>query len=135
MTAISETEAVIVVPMLPPREVSPNFHGSWRARARAAREFRECAGWAAKEMALGDFVWCFAEHARLPFVVMDAEIAWCCGRKALDDDNAWASLKPARDGISDVLFGGEDRFIVQGKLTQTRGDGTVTVTLRQANDV
>jgi hypothetical protein len=62
---------------------------------------------------------------------MDVEVRWCCRRRALDDDNAWASMKAARDGIADVLFGGEDRFIVQGRLVQTRGDGTVTVTLRR----
>ncbi len=63
-------------------------------------------------------------------VIMDVEIAWCCGRKQADDDNAWASLKALRDGIADVLCNGEDRVITQGNLTQTRGEGVVTVTLR-----
>jgi hypothetical protein len=63
-------------------------------------------------------------------VVMDLEIAWCCGRKRMDDDNAIAACKPLRDGIADVLFGGEDKHITQGTVTQTRGDGTVTVVLR-----
>lgn len=117
--------AVIEIPILPPRECNPNFHGSWRARADAVWVFRRAAGWATK-------AWVNAAN-RPPlagdYVVMDAHIAWCCGRRALDDDNAWASLKAARDGIADVLFGGEDRFIVQGTLTQTRGAGVVTVTL------
>jgi hypothetical protein len=72
--------------------------------------------------------------AALRCVVMDVEIAWCCGRKRLDDDNAWASLKACRDGIADVLFMGEDRYMVQGTLTQTRGDGTVTVVLRERGE-
>jgi hypothetical protein len=61
---------------------------------------------------------------------MDLEIAWCCGRKRMDDDNAIAACKPLRDGIADVLFGGEDKHITQGTVSQTRGSGTVTVTLR-----
>jgi hypothetical protein len=59
------------------------------------------------------------------------EIQWCCGRRIMDDDNAWASLKAARDGIADEMFGGEDRFITQGTLTQTRGDGSIRITLRE----
>ncbi len=65
-------------------------------------------------------------------VIMDVEIAWCCGRKRMDDDNAIAAMKPARDGIADVLWAGEDRYITQGRLTQTRGEGTTTITLREA---
>lgn len=115
------SSAVIVIPMLPPRECSPNARAHWVKKAWAARNFRECAGWATR--ATGNRNW-------RESLIMDVEIAWCCGRKRMDDDNAWASLKAARDGIADVLFGGEDRFITQGTLTQTRGDGTTTVTLR-----
>jgi hypothetical protein len=114
--------AVIEIPMLPPRECSPNWRGHWPKRARAVREFRETAAWATR--GTGNRNW-------REYVVMDVEIAWCCGRRQQDDDNAWASLKAARDGISDVLFGGEDRFIVQGTLSQVRGEGVVTVVLRE----
>lgn len=124
------SEVTIEIPMLPPRECSPNARVHWRERHSAARAFREAAAWCAYQGRASEG---FAGFAYGEAVVMDVAIRWCCGRKRMDDDNAWASLKPARDGLADVLFGGEDRFITQGTLTQTRGDGTVTVTLRQAS--
>ncbi len=128
------SEVVIVIPMLPPKECSPNWRGHWTKKARAARKFRECAGYATIEaFESQDWSPLRRYHHRLGkrAAIMDVEIAWCCGRRELDDDNAWASLKAARDGIADVLFGGEDRSLVQGTLTQIRGAGTVTVTLRE----
>jgi crossover junction endodeoxyribonuclease RusA len=123
--------AVIVIPMLPPAECSPNSRAHWRKKAAAVKAFREAAGWATREAlnrpGSGASWWCGHDYGG---VVMDVEIAWSGRRKRLDDDNAWASLKACRDGIADVLFFGEDRFIVQGELRQCRGAGTVTVTLR-----
>jgi crossover junction endodeoxyribonuclease RusA len=119
--------ATITIPMLPDRELSPNSRAHWSVKQRAAREFRGTAAWAT-------IAWLTHEITDVDWgrgAVMDVEIQWCCGRKKMDDDNAWASLKAARDGIADVLFGGEDRFITQGTLTQTRGDGSILVTLRE----
>lgn len=124
MTA--ETEAVIVIPTMPPREVSPNWHGSWRKRAAAAAAFRAEAGWATRFDLPAAFL------GRVAPVAIDVEIAWCCGRRRLDDDNALASCKAALDGIADVLWDGQDRHVTVGTVTQTRGQGTVTVTLRGA---
>jgi hypothetical protein len=120
-------ELSIVIPMQPPAECSPNSRAHWRKKAAAIRDFRMCAFLATRMQLCTAAAWTpdFSGGA-----VMDVEIAWCCGRKKMDDDNAWASLKPARDGIADVVFGGEDRKVVQGTLTQTRGSGIVTVTLR-----
>jgi crossover junction endodeoxyribonuclease RusA len=124
----SRPESTIVIPMLPDRALSPNARCHWREKARAVEELRVTAR--------------LATLAGVPYLglaldrgaVMDVEIAWCCRRKVMDDDNAWASLKAARDGVADVLFGGEDRFIVQGAMTQCRGAGTTTITLREVGD-
>lgn len=124
--------AVIVIPMLPAPELSPNARVHWRVRARAAQAAREAAGWATRAaLDAGSPVcqWCGYDHGG---VVMDLHIAWCCGRKRTDDDNAWASAKAFRDGIADVLWGGEDRHVRTGTVTQTRGEGTTTITLRRA---
>jgi hypothetical protein len=129
--SVTMTEATITIPMLPDRALSPNSRAHWREKATAARELRECAGWATYGQVPDSLI------VRLAYgtsIIMDVEIQWCCRRKRMDDDNAWASLKAARDGIADVLFGGEDRFITQGKLTQTRGDGIIIVTLRELSD-
>jgi hypothetical protein len=129
--SVTMTEATITIPMLPDRALSPNSRAHWTERAEAARELRETAHWSTygvvNRKGWDGFI--FPNGC-----AMDVEIQWCCGRKQMDDDNAWASLKAARDGIADVLFGGEDRFITQGKLTQTRGDGIIIVTLRELSD-
>jgi len=131
MTAATKTEAVIVVRMLPPRECSPNFHGHWRRKAEAAEDFREEGHWATicgGDNPVNALHLRRLEHAHA--VTIDAEIAWCCGRKRMDDDNAKASLKAAIDGIADVLWNGQDRHVTIGTVRQCRGDGTVTITLR-----
>jgi hypothetical protein len=122
------TEATIIVRCMPPRSCSPNSRAHWRARHTDVRAFRECARLAAFEWAnAADNEWQI-RGARA--VVMDAEIRWCCGRRSVDSDNGWAMLKSCRDGIADALFQGEDKHIQVGKLTQTRGDGSVRVVLR-----
>jgi hypothetical protein len=121
--------ATIVVPMLPPHECSPNWHGHWATKAAAVKELRDTAGWYTRycQMTYGPHWPAFSG-----VVVMDVVIAWSGRRKPMDDDNAWASLKACRDGIADILFDGEDRLITQGTLRQTRGDGTISITLREA---
>lgn len=121
-------EAVIIVPMLPPQSCSPNSRAHWRRRHADTKAFRECARLAALEWAgTADNEWAIRGADR---VVMDAEIRWCCRRRSVDSDNAWAMLKGMRDGIADALFEGQDKHIVVGNLTQRRGDGSVVVTLR-----
>jgi crossover junction endodeoxyribonuclease RusA len=117
---------VIDIPMEPPREVSPNARVHWRVKARATRGFREAAAWATLDAVYGEGV---TDELFRNGVVMDAEIRWGRGRKRIDDDNAWASLKAARDGIAAVLHE-DDARMTCGRLTQTRGDGRVIVTLR-----
>jgi crossover junction endodeoxyribonuclease RusA len=121
-------EARIVIPMEPPRELSPNARTHWSERQRWVRMWRD----AGRLSVYGSLL---AEQreaiSALRGVAMDVEIHWGKGRRVLDDDNAWASMKAARDGIADVLFGGEDRYIVQGAMRQCRGAGTTTITLRE----
>lgn len=127
-----QTEAVIVVPMLPPREVSPNWYGAWRKKARAKRDLREAAYWSARGVFDQQFPRILTgTPAREAGVIMDFEIAWCCGRKRMDDDNAKACMKSIVDGIADLLWDHDDRHVTIGTVTQVRGGGTVTVTIKQ----
>ena len=74
--APTQTEAIIDIRMLPPAEVSPNSHVSWRKKARAAFEFREEAAKAAKHEAIGTE----AFEGRLDPVTIDVEIdVFACG--------------------------------------------------------
>jgi hypothetical protein len=121
--------AVIVVPMMPPQECSPNHHGHWRTRHAAAAEFRECGRLCA-------IVWASAvEHEwairGADAVVMDIAVAWAGRRKAMDTDNLIAACKPLRDGIADALWSGEDQHVRVGEITQTRGEGVTVLTLRE----
>lgn len=63
-------------------------------------------------------------------MIMDIAVEWCCRRKEMDSDNLVAACKPARDGIADALFEGDDSRIQVGVVTQTRGAGVTRVTLR-----
>lgn len=128
-TAVArQTEAVIVVPMLPPQSCSPNSRAHWRERHADVSTFRDCAYLAALAWAsAADNEWAIRGAE---VVVMDAEIHWCCRRRSVDSDNAWAMLKSCRDGIADALFSGEDKHIQVGELRQRRGEGLVRVTLR-----
>ncbi len=127
-TSAPPRTATIVIPQLPPRECSPNWRGGWAAKARAVRAFRETAGWATKAAVLAD-PWAFAWVSQAREIALDLEIALGKGRRQQDDDNIWASMKGAIDGIADVLGVDDKRFRV-GRLVQTRGDGSVTVVLR-----
>ena len=118
----------ITIPMQPPREVSPNFHGSWRRKSRAVAEYRAQCGWAAKTVPETSS---FSDDRP---VVMDFEIRWSGQRKRLDDDNAKACMKAVIDGVADVLWFGQDRHVTIGSVSQVRGNGEVVVTIRRAGD-
>lgn len=125
-------EATITVLMQPPVECSPNWRGHTRSKAKrkAVAEFREEAAKATTVAVLqnfGSFVWV----PSAPEIIVDIEIAWCCGRKRVDPDNAMGFCKPALDGIAENL-GINDRKFRPGEVKQVRGGGMVTFTLREA---
>jgi hypothetical protein len=120
---------VITVPMMPPRECSPNFHGHWSVMSKARAEFREAAYYATLALSGADKEWVFMRYGKP--TVLDVAVAWCCGRKRMDDDNLIAAIKSARDGIVDGAHLSSDRDFVTGTVTQTRGDGVTILTLRE----
>lgn len=112
--------------MLPPSVCSPNSTANWRVKRRAAREYRRQAALAAMTVRNDR-----GETPELPHeVTMDVVVAWDGRRQEMDSDNCWAAIKACRDGIADVLLDGDDRGVTLGTLTQIRGNGTTTVTLR-----
>lgn len=84
--------------------------------------WRQGGGWAA--LAWGD---------RGVPVTMDLVVEWPKGRQLWDTDNLVSACKPVRDGIADALWGGSDAHVVVGSVTQTRGTGGLTITLRAGN--
>lgn len=85
----------VEIPMLPPAELNPNYHGHWRVKARAASNLRRAAYLYARN-AKG-FVALSMNKAEvsITFVIRDR-------RSYKDPDNALASLKPAIDGCVDA---------------------------------
>lgn len=87
---------VVVIPMLPPKEVSPNYHGALRAKMRATKAWREAAYYCARQACLGVFPNYEKALLRITYRVPSQVYI-------KDDDNAIASVKAALDGC--VLAG------------------------------
>jgi hypothetical protein len=120
---------VIVIPMMPPQECGPNWHGHWTTRHRQARAFRDAAYWAAFDEDARGLGWPWIDGAAV--VVMDIAVAWAGRRKAMDSDNLIAATKHARDGVAACLMDGDDSRIQVGTVTQGRGEGVTVLTLRE----
>lgn len=87
---------VVNIPMLAPRECSPNYHGELRAKMRATKAWREAAYYCARNACPGIFPNYEKAVVRVTFQVPSQAYI-------KDDDNAIASVKPALDGC--VLAG------------------------------
>jgi len=86
----------IVIPLLPPKEVSPNYHGELRAKMSATKAWREAAYYCARQACPGIFPNYEKAVVKVTFQVPSQAYI-------KDDDNAIASIKPALDGC--VLAG------------------------------
>ena len=85
----------IEIPMLPPKECSPNARVHWARKARAAKAYRTAANacaLAASQLARPQ--WSKAELF-ITIIISDK-------RHIRDTDNAIASIKPAVDGCVDA---------------------------------
>jgi crossover junction endodeoxyribonuclease RusA len=87
---------VVEIPLLPPKEVSPNYHGKLRARMRATKAWREAAYYCARNACPGVFPNYEKAVVRVTYQVPSQVYI-------KDDDNAIASVKAALDGC--VLAG------------------------------
>lgn len=84
------------IPMLPPRECSPNYHGELRAKMSATKAWREAAYYCARQASPGVFPNYERAVVRVTYQVPSRAYI-------KDDDNAITSVKPALDGC--VLAG------------------------------
>ena len=121
----------ISMPIILTREMTPNGRQGWRAHARTVKRLRDdaqraTASWL-NDPTSGLSAFCGATTTP---TTLDVIIEWPKGRKRLDDDNAKATLKPVLDGVADALWHGSDRHVTIGEVTQTRGAGGLTLTLR-----
>ena len=87
---------VVSISMLPPKECSPNYHGTLRAKMRATKAWRDAAYYCARQACPGIFPNYEKAVVRITYQVPSQAYI-------KDDDNAISSAKPALDGC--VLAG------------------------------
>jgi hypothetical protein len=85
----------IVIPMLPPKESSPNWRGHWTKKARAVHLYRVAAKYYALIASESTHPGYEKAEVSISLVVRDS-------RYYRDPDNMVASLKPAIDGCVDA---------------------------------
>jgi Holliday junction resolvase RusA-like endonuclease len=125
------TRIVVVVPMCPAPELSPNARPHYQAKAKKARQFREAAKFAAvcarNTVGGGPIV--------RGVIHVHPTIGWAKGRRTVDGDNALAMLKNCFDGFTDAHLWADDRYCVFHPVEQMRdpeGLGFVRVELEAA---
>jgi hypothetical protein len=130
----------MTMPIVLTREMGPNARLHHQAKAKVTARLREDArraatNWVNDPKASSRF----AEYTSEAFwagghLVMDVEVEWPPRRKRWDEDNIVAALKPVRDGIADALWGGEDKHVRVGTVSQTSGSGGLRITFRTGPD-
>lgn len=121
----------VTIPMVPPRELSPNRRVHWRVRNDAVQTMRMAAKGATTVALDGAPANLYGDAFDL-----DMQVFWPKRRKRMDVDNVVASCKACIDGIADAL-GIDDRHLGELRIRQGRdpdGDGWIaaTVTVRTA---
>ena len=85
----------IEVPVLPPRELNPNFRGHWAEVHRATAEFKRATSLSIPHQVKGAPPLLTKAQLSITFVIRNL-------RYCKDPDNAIASLKPAIDACVDA---------------------------------
>jgi len=98
----NEKVIVIEIPMLPPKEASPNWRGHWTARYRAMEVYKTITILSARQRHPIQPI--TTATIRTTLVVKDR-------RYRADPDNAIASLKAAIDGIVAAGILTDDKYI------------------------
>lgn len=111
----------VVIPTCPDAVLSPNYHGNWRPRAKAARALRELTYWECPRI----------EAPLQGDVLISARIGWPKGRRIMDNSNAAAALKSLVDGLTDGGWWLDDQrvnVIVVEQLTWGKQDAGTRAT-------
>lgn len=112
---------LVTIPMSPPAEVSPNYHGHRMARAKAVKAYREAARLATvsvvNQAVIRSWERPFPFGTRLAVKVV---IGWPRGHKRLDEvSNLPAVIKACEDGFADAI-GVDDRHFTRPVIEQVR---------------
>ncbi len=103
----------IIVPTVPGPACSPNARASWHVVYRARNELKTAAAWAAcLSVPVEQRPWFGAEP-----VTLQIRVIWPRGRKRMDDDNAIAACKGARDALNGIAWA-DDRQVTTLPIVQ-----------------
>lgn len=96
----------IETPMLPPRELNPNWHGHWAQKARATANYQKAVYYSALEHFVSPELRFKKAEVKVTFVIRDK-------RGYKDADNALACLKPAIDAcvLAGVIPDDSDEYL------------------------
>lgn len=111
----------ITIPMAPPAEVSPNYHGNRYRRDAATKAYRAAAKMSTvnvvNQTILRSWERPFPEGTRLALRIV---VGWGKGHKRLDRiANLSGSIKAAEDGFADGI-GSDDRYFTLSSIEQVR---------------
>jgi len=109
----------------PPRVLHPNARPHWSVKAKAAKSYRQAAGWATK--ASGDRV--EGDGA------VDLHITFYPPNKRNHDlDGCLSAMKAGIDGIADALGVDDSRFTLRIERGQVVKGGAVIVIVEEKKD-
>lgn len=113
------SERIEITIPLPPPAVSPNARCHWATKAKAVKQQRQDAAWAA-QVAKANLS-CAAGYPVWERATIHATFYRPKGRVAMDQDNAIASLKASIDGLADAGIFANDRNVTWLAPTQVIG--------------
>jgi len=105
----------IEVPMLPPREYSPNWRGHWSQRLRAGKYYRQAVYYSALEA--GNKL--TEAGGKLPLMWAQLDLTFVFPEERIrDEDNHRARFKPGQDALvtAGLLAGDDPAHLRMGKI-------------------
>jgi hypothetical protein len=126
------------MPIVLTRQMGPNARLHHQAKAKVTARLKEDARRATVShlhgMDASTTDWLTYWWGSGELLTMDVEVEWPPRRRRWDEDNIVAALKPVRDGIAAALWGGEDKHVKVGRISQTSGSGGLRITFRTGED-
>lgn len=117
----------IVLPLVPPKQMSHNARGSRWSTSRVSKSHR------AKAKSITEAAIEGIEIPNGTHFLYDVDVFWGKGRLRCDEDGLSSMMKPILDGIADALGTTSDRKLHIGTYRQGRardGAGWMVLTLR-----
>lgn len=110
----------------PPRALSPNSRVHWGTKGRAAKLYRQTAGWCAKEAGIRSSDFDIPQALKVTLVFAPPS------KHHFDDDNLVAQMKAGLDGVADVIGIDDSKWQIALRREAPIKGGKVTIELEAA---